>query len=506
VGIIQHQGSKSSFYIILGFGIGAINMLILFPMYFSPEDIGLTRAILDTSLAFSSLCTLGAIPIINKFNPFYKHYLNSKQNDLPLLTLLIILFGYGLLLSIGLFNKEFVLRKLGKSPKLADYFIYIYPATLLILIFTWLEAFSWSLKKSVISNFLKETVVRIITTLLIVLYGLNFLDFNLFIILFCLIYFIPVISLFIIMIKTREWSINFISISSVTKRLKGRMFSFTMYLFAGQFFNVLARTSDTFFVFGLRGLSETGIFTIAVYLATIIEIPQRSLISICTPILSESWKNKDLQNIKNIYYKSVSNLMLISCFLFGFIFININNLISFLQFISHSKNFSYEPIATLFLILGISKLFDLSTGVNGILIGTSNLWRFDFFTNLTFIIISLPLNYILIKNFGLNGLALSNLATIIIFNSIRYFFILHKFKFQPYNIKHLKFLLSSGTIILLINFMPNLDNFILDGTLKIFIYLISFYLIVSKINPAPELTNMFFDFLEKRNIKILKRF
>jgi hypothetical protein len=54
--------------------------------------------------------------------------------------------------------------------------------------------------------------------------------------------------------------------------------------------------------------------------------------------------------------------------------------------------------------------------------------------------------------------------------------------------------------------MPNLDNFILDGTLKIFIYLISFYLIVSKINPAPELTNMFFDFLEKRNIKILKRF
>ena len=321
MGIIQNQGSKSSFYILLGFGIGAINMLILFPMYFSPEEIGLTRAILDTSLTFSSLCTIGAIPIINKFNPFYKHHLNPKQNDLPFLTLLIILIGYSLLLSIGLYNKEFILRKLGKSPKLADYFKYIYPSTLLILIFTWLEAFSWSIKKAVISNFLKETVVRVITTLLVILYGLGYLNFHLFIILFCLIYIIPVISLFIVMIQSGEWSVNFISISRVTKKLKGRMFSFSIYLFAGQFFNVLARTNDTFLIVGLRGLTETGIFTIAIYLATIIEIPQRSLISICTPILSESWKNKDLQNIKNIYYKSVSNLMLISCFLFGLIFI-----------------------------------------------------------------------------------------------------------------------------------------------------------------------------------------
>jgi hypothetical protein len=54
--------------------------------------------------------------------------------------------------------------------------------------------------------------------------------------------------------------------------------------------------------------------------------------------------------------------------------------------------------------------------------------------------------------------------------------------------------------------MPSLHNFIADGIVKTVVYVIVYYLVLSKINPAPELTNMFFDFLEKRNIKILKRF
>jgi hypothetical protein len=33
MGIIQKQGVKSSFYIMLGFVIGAINLLVLFPLF-----------------------------------------------------------------------------------------------------------------------------------------------------------------------------------------------------------------------------------------------------------------------------------------------------------------------------------------------------------------------------------------------------------------------------------------------------------------------------------------
>jgi hypothetical protein len=121
MGIIQTQGTKSSIYILIGFVIGAINMLILFPYFFSTEEIGLTRAILDASITFASFCTIGSIPAIYKFNPFYSHYLGPKKNDYPLITLIVILIGFSIFLFLGIYNKDFILSQLGKSPSLAKY-------------------------------------------------------------------------------------------------------------------------------------------------------------------------------------------------------------------------------------------------------------------------------------------------------------------------------------------------------------------------------------------------
>jgi O-antigen/teichoic acid export membrane protein len=331
-------------------------------------------------------------------------------------------------------------------------------------------------------------------------------NFKTFIILFSLTYLLPVIILGISLIKSGEWRFNIVSISSVTKRLKGRIINFSLFLFAGQFFNILAKTNDTFLIVGLKGLSDAGIFTIAVYLATIIEIPQRSILSISVPILSESWRVKNLKNINDIYTKSVSNLMLIACFLYGLILLNMSNLIEFMNLVSQKNASNFAPLFSLFLILGLGKLIDMSTGMNGAIIGTSNFWKFDFISNLVFITTAIPLNFILIKHFGLTGLAISNLGTLFIFNLIRYLFLYNKFKFQPYQLKHLVLLMSFGSMVFLISLIPHVDNFVLDGVMRSIIYIVVFYAMVYWIKPAPELTNMFFDFLEKKNIKLLKRF
>jgi len=506
MGIIQKQGSKSSIYIFIGFIIGAFNMLVLYPYFLSTEQIGLTRAILDTGLTLATLCTFGTIPIINKFGPYYQNYLSVKKNDLPMITFIIGLIGFSLLLLVGFYNKEFILRKLGKSPSLVEHFNVIYPFTLLFIVFTWMEAFSWTIKKTVVTNFIKETLVRILNSALIVLYGLGILNFKTFIVLFSFTYLLPVIILGITLIQSGEWRFNLVSISSVTKRLKGRIINFSLFLFAGQFFNILAKTNDTFLIVGLKGLSDAGIFTIAVYLATIIEIPQRSILSISVPILSESWRVKNLKNINDIYTKSVSNLMLIACFLYGLILLNMSNLIEFMNLVSHKNASNFAPLFNLFLILGLGKLIDMSTGMNGAIIGTSNYWKFDFISNLVFITTAIPLNFLLIKHFGLTGLAISNLGTLFIFNLIRYLFLYYKFKFQPYQIKHLLLLMAFSCLLFLINQIPHLNHFVLDGVTRSIIYIVVFYAMVYIIKPAPELTNMFFDFLEKKNIKILKRF
>jgi O-antigen/teichoic acid export membrane protein len=505
MGIIQKQGVKSSFFIMMGFLIGAVNLLVLFPMFFSKNDQGLVRAMLDIGATLSVFCTLGTLPVIYKFYPFYNHYLGPKKNELPFITLIINLIGFSLLLIIGWQQKDFIIRKLGKSPSLAQYFNYVYPYTFFLLIFYWLEAFAWGLRKGVYSNFLRETLIRILTTLLIIAFGLKYIDLVGFLTLFSLLYVIPSLLLLINLIQSKQFSFKSLQISSVTRRLKGKMFSFALFVFAGQFFNLLARTNDTFMIVGLRGLSDAGIFAIATYVSAILEIPQRSLNSISIPVLASSWKNKDFANIKHVYHKSVSNLLAIGLLLFGLIWLNTDNLIAFLNWVSHKEAGGYDAIGKLIFILGLAKLIDLATGVNSQIIGTSNFWKFDFYTNLFYILLSLPLNYYLIKNYNLEGLAYSNLIALTLYNSIRFLFLYKKFKLQPYTYKHGLFLLLSIGLILLVHQIPTANNILANILLQSTVFVLSFYLLVSWINPAPEALEIVNNFFKEKLPAIFRK-
>jgi hypothetical protein len=99
MGIVRKQSIISSIFTYFGFAIGAINILFLFPKYFTPEEIGLTRILLDISLLFATLCTLGAVPMIIKFFPFYQKFLPHNKNDLPLISFGLAIIG---MISFGL--------------------------------------------------------------------------------------------------------------------------------------------------------------------------------------------------------------------------------------------------------------------------------------------------------------------------------------------------------------------------------------------------------------------
>ena len=79
----------------------------------------------------------------------------------------------------------------------------------------------------------------------------------------------------------------------------------------------------------------------------------------------------------------------------------------------------------------------MGTGLNAQIISTSTYWRFEFFTGLILLSMALPLNYILTKNLGVIGPAISNLIAFTIYNTIRCIFLWKKVKMQPFNSKTL---------------------------------------------------------------------
>jgi O-antigen/teichoic acid export membrane protein len=258
-------------------------------------------------------------------------------------------------------------------------------------------------------------------------------------------------------------------------------------------------------IVGLRGLSDAGIFAIATYVAAIMEIPQRSLTAISIPVLAKSWKDKDFANIKHVYHKSVSNLLAVGLLLFGLIWLNIENLVAFLNWISNKESGGYDALVPLIFIMGLAKLVDLATGVNGQIIGTSNFWRFDFFTNLFYIVLSIPLNYYLINHYQLIGLAYSNLAALVLYNSVRFLFLYKKFNLQPYTLKHGLFLILSIAFMFLLYKIPSPSNFVLNIAFKSTVYGLGFYGLLVWINPAPELKELVQGFLKNKVFGFLQR-
>ena len=111
MGVIQKQSVQSTAIIIFGFAIGAFNILILAPKVLTAEELGLTRLITDAGITLATLCTLGCIPVINKFSPFYRSYLKPGKNDLPFITLLVCLIGFLIVCIAGFIGKDFIVRK-----------------------------------------------------------------------------------------------------------------------------------------------------------------------------------------------------------------------------------------------------------------------------------------------------------------------------------------------------------------------------------------------------------
>ncbi len=268
--VIQKQSIRSTIVIMIGFTIGAINIILLSPKILTAEQLGLTRIITDAGLTLASMCTLGSIPVINKFFPFYKSYLKEDKNDLPFITLLVCLLGFIIMCTLGYAFQDVIVRKFSeRSPLFVKYSYLVYPFGLFILLFLWLESFSWSFRKAIISNSLKETVTRIIFTFLLLFLSLQLITIHQFFTLFSLSYIVPVGILFFVLRGTKNFQFN-PTISPLTLRIKGRMISFGLYIFGAQFLNLLSRTVDTFILSSksARGLSDAAVFTIATYVVT----------------------------------------------------------------------------------------------------------------------------------------------------------------------------------------------------------------------------------------------
>ena len=439
---IRRQSIISSVVVYIGFAFGLINTyLFAREGGFTKEQYGLTGIFIAVSNIFFSLSQVGMTAYIYKFYPYYNDNLPKKKNDMLSIALIVSLIGYMLVIVAGILLKDLVIRKFGaNAPDLVIYYKWIFPFGLGLTLYSILEAYAWQLKRSVFTNFLREIVFRILTTILIVLSFTNIIgDFDLFIKLYAFTYLAIALILVLYLVAKSEFHISF-SISTVTKKFFKKIVTLCSFVYGGALIFTISSVFDTIVIASVQGIAMAGVYTLAQNMASLVQAPQRGIISSSIPSLSQAWKDKDMGLIDKIYHRSSINQLLFSTAMFALIWLNFTDAVYSLHL-----NKDYLIAINVFIFIGLTRIVDMGTGVSSQIIGTSTKWRFEFFTGIILLLITLPLNYILTKSIGVTGPAIANLVSFSIYNAIRYWYLYKKFNLQPFSSKSVYTLLLAAS-------------------------------------------------------------
>lgn len=490
---IRKQSIYSSIYIYAGFAFGAINVLYFFPKFFTPEQFGLTRILMDIALIFSTLCTAGMIPIALKFSPFYQHHLKKEKNDLFTLTFIIALIACVVFYLLLPYLYPIILRKFGyRSPLLTDYIQWVFPLTVGLVLFSMLEAYAWIVSKNVASNFLKEFLYRILVTVLILLWSLALIkNFTVFIGIYAFLYFVLIIILGWIIYSTHFFGITFVR-SEITRKYTPLMIKFGGAYFLSAVLNILARTNDTIIIASQStgGLKDAAIFTIATYLITLMDVPQRSMVSSATAQIAKAWRDKDMQKLDRLYKKTALTLLIVAAGIMGCVLINASLAV-------HYLGETYALLPFLMLVLGIGKLIELGTGLNAQILQLSKHWRIDLFTNMLFVIVSIILNYLLTKKYGMVGTAYGSVIAVFLFNFIRFVYIRKIYSLQPFSVNNAIALLIAFTLAGFCHFIKISNHLVLNHVLKTLLFISGYAYLVIRLNLSVDISDLYAEMKKK---------
>jgi O-antigen/teichoic acid export membrane protein len=416
----------------MGFALGFLNTyLFTREGGFTKEQYGLTGVFIAIASLMFSFANLAMPSYIYKFYPYYKDNLDKKRNDILSWALLVSLIGFAFVAFAGYYFRDIVFRKFGNSPELIKYYFWVFPFGLGLTLFGILESYAWQLQKAILTNFLREVQFRILTTVLIVLTFAGLLaSFDTFIKIYSFTYLAIAFILLFYLLAKGYIHLTF-KVSIVTKKFYKKILTLISFVYGGTLVFAISTVFDSLVLASVLkdGLIAVAIYSLAQNIASLIQAPQRGIIASSIAALSQAWKDKDMHRIQRIYKQSSINQLIFACGMFCLIWLNFTDGIS-----TFKMQEGYRYARWIFFYIGLYRIIDMGTGVNSQIISTSTRWKFEFFTGIILLLITLPLNYILTKYYyGMLGPAIANLFSFTVYNAIRYWFLKTKYNLQPFS-------------------------------------------------------------------------
>ena len=423
----------------MGVAIGFFVQFFIVTRYLKPEEIGLTRVLVDAAMLFSSLAQLGANSSIVRFFPYFKDGRNN--HGIFGLSVLLPLAGFVLFSLAFLIFREPLLTLYGeKSPLLADYFYMVPMLTFFALYMTVFETNASVLLRITVPKLIHEVGIRLFTLAAYLLYGFGLISLDVFVWLFCGSYGLAMVLNLLYLLSLGHISFR-VDRHFLTREKRREIVRYTFFMTAV----VLAGNIpliNSLFLGAKAGLALTGVYTIASYIANVVEVPYRSLGAISRPVIATAVKEEQWGEVNRLCRQVSLHQLLVSLLIFYIIWINIDALFAVIP-----NGREYVGGMGVVFVLGLAKVVNSSLSVGTDILNYSRHypWALVFITVLT--ASAIVFNNTLITTMGISGAAMATLCAYGLYYALLHGYLWRKLKVSVFSVGQLKMLVLMALLL-----------------------------------------------------------
>lgn len=494
MGVVFRQSIKTTIVIFVGALLGALTVY-LSTKYIPEQGYGFSRTLLSQAIVASQITLVGMhttlFIFVNKYDVHdeRRKILLSISLIIPLVVTVIITVPYLLL-------KDWFIAQYNLQDRvyMSQYVFWLPVYTIMWTVMTIFENYLLSHLKVALSNFIKEIILRGCNILLVIFYAVGWLNFQWFMILSILIHIVPIVLMLRICNKIEDFGISF-NWKVFSKNEYRKIADFAIsHLFVNVSVILLIYIDQLMLgVLDKKGLVSVAVYSVAIYLLSIFQIPVRAMSSSIAPVLTKAIEEKDENSLDKLFNVSALNVLIVICAMAVLILCNVHNLADIL-------NNSYRPIVMLTPILILGRFIDSMTGFNTEVLTVSKYYRFNFWLTILLLLIIILFNYILIPLYGIYGAAWANTIGFAVYNIAKFLFLWKKMQLQPLSSKSLLVIISMIPATLAGYFLPHIPNPIVDAIIRSSIIIILFIISIYHFKPSEEFNQLIKNLKEKKRL------
>lgn len=479
MGVVANQSFKNIILTYLGFLIGGINTLFLYTQFLSTQQYGMVNYMLSLATVLTPLMAFGVHNTLIKFYSSFKT--RSTQNSfLTLMLFLPLVIVVPVVAVTYLFNESISDFLAVKNEIIKDY---IWHTCTIAVALGYFEIFFAWIKvqmKTVFGTFMKEVFHRAGAMLLLILLYFKVINLDQFMIGLVCVYVLKMLVMKIYAFSVKFPKITFKKLNNLIPILKYSV----LIIIAGSVATVLLDI-DKVMMGSYIKIKNIAYYSVAVYIAAVIAVPQRAMHQILMPLSAKYLNEKNYTSLKSLYQKSSLNLFIVSGFVFLLIVLNINELYEIMP-----NSNQYRTGLFVLIIVSISKLYDALLGSNNAILFNSDYYRVVLTFGVILVTIMVLLNMLFIPEFGINGAAIATFIAVFLYNTAKIIFVYKKFKILPFSKFTLKIMLLLSAFVLAFYFWEFPFNPIVNIACKTFIVFILYVLIIYKLNFSEDITTV----------------